>query len=99
MFLEYQSISGNGLRRMMDAPIVATVKCQTGAGGKEQTGKQQLKTLTREVRTPPGAPHQCQYQDCTDGLAKRLRGCLSILLLQETKALFSFLGYVLSLCA
>ena len=68
MFLEYQSISGNGLRRMMDAPIVATVKCQTGAGGKEQTGKQQLKTLTREVRTPPGAPHQCQYQDCTGGL-------------------------------
>lgn len=53
MFLEYQNISGNGLRRMMDAPIVATVKCQTSTGGKQQAGKQQTKTLTREVCAPP----------------------------------------------
>lgn len=27
MFLEYQSVSGTGLRRMMDAPIVSTSRC------------------------------------------------------------------------
>lgn len=32
MFLEYQSVSGSGLRRMMDAPIVSTSHCHALAG-------------------------------------------------------------------
>lgn len=32
MFLEYQSVSSSGLRRMMDAPIVSTAHCHAVAG-------------------------------------------------------------------
>lgn len=40
MFLEYQNISGTGLRRMMDAPIVSTARCVVLSGHPASTSKQ-----------------------------------------------------------
>ena len=45
MFLEYQSVSGSGLRRMMDAPIVSTSRCHLLATAADADSSQEIATV------------------------------------------------------
>lgn len=45
MFLEYQSVSGSGLRRMMDAPIVSTSCCHSQAGQGESSAFKEISSV------------------------------------------------------
>lgn len=72
MFLEYQSISGNGLRRMMDAPIIATVQCQTSHGTQQDSEKPgDTQALTREVRLHPIRLNLCTRKKNAHASARR----------------------------
>eukprot|EP00892_Ulva_mutabilis_P007560 jgi/Ulvmu1/5176/UM021_0193.1 len=45
MFLEYQTVSSNGLRRMMDAPIVSTARCHAVAKGASADASSNISSL------------------------------------------------------